>query len=206
MMVDMRVDRPIREITQYPDYLEVVELLGTENMLCKFRYDSWGGKIKKEQLSGNMKLRRNIRPHITPCSEMFWGPMVYWDGKVGACNCRDVNASELITGDVTKNHLGDIYFGAELKRLREEFMTDKRKELCRNCNQYNNLTHLLKRGSKHYLPAGPSPYYDKVKPIGPRAGGISLPVLGTEAAGGACCSDGEEHSHAEEHVGAGREA
>jgi MoaA/NifB/PqqE/SkfB family radical SAM enzyme len=192
MMIDMRVDRPMREITAYPDYLEVVELLGAENMLCKFRYDSWAGKITQEELSGNMKLRGNRRPHVTACSEMFGGPMVYWDGKVGACNCRDVNASELIIGDVKKDHLGDIYFGAELKRLRDEFMTDKRKELCRNCTQYNNLTHLLKPSSKGYLPTGPSPYYAKARPITARSGGgFSLPILPDDAG---------EHSHAHAHA------
>ena len=192
IMVDMRVDKPMREITKYPDYLEVVELLGAENMLCKFRYDSWAGKIKQEQLSGNMKLRKG-KPHITPCSELFGGPMVYWDGKVGACNCRDVNASELIIGDVTRDHLGDIYFGEELKKLREEFLTDKRRDLCRNCTQYNNLTHLLKHSSKWFLPAGPSPYYAKARPVGARSSGVSLKVIGDDHAEGACCSSHDDH-------------
>jgi radical SAM protein with 4Fe4S-binding SPASM domain len=71
--------------------------------------------------------------------------MIYWDGRVGACGCRDVNASELIIGDVAKSHLSDIWFGAEIAKLRQEFLTADVKEICRRCTHYNNLSLYLRK-------------------------------------------------------------
>lgn len=147
LFVDMRVDRPLGEVLSYPDYHDVAAIVGADNIGVKFRYDSWGGKISQAELSGNMKLRRNLRPRWSPCTELFMGPMVYWDGKVGGCNCRDVNASELIVGNVRDQHLADIWFGPELKQLRDEFTTPKIKDLCKACTHYNHLSLYLKKGN-----------------------------------------------------------
>jgi radical SAM protein with 4Fe4S-binding SPASM domain len=146
LFVDMRVDRPLAEVLSYADYNEVAAIVGPENIGVKFRYDSWGGKISQDELTGNMKLRRNLRPRWSPCTELFMGPMVYWDGTVGGCNCRDVNASELIIGNVRDQHLADIWFGPELKALRDEFTTPKIKDLCKSCEHYNHLSLYLKKG------------------------------------------------------------
>ena len=159
LFVDMRVDRPLNEVLSYPDYLAVAAIVGVDNIGVKFRYDSWGGKISQSELTGNMKLRRNLRPRWSlklrrnlrprwsPCTELFMGPMVYWDGKVGGCNCRDVNASELIVGNVRDQHLADIWFGPVLKQVRDEFTTPKITDLCKACTHYNHLSQYLKRGN-----------------------------------------------------------
>jgi MoaA/NifB/PqqE/SkfB family radical SAM enzyme len=149
--VDMRVDRPINEVTAYPDYLEIANLIGKERMGVKFRYDDWSGAITPDQLTGTMKIRTMMPLRISPCSELYSGPMVYWDGRVGACGCRDINASELIIGNVATAHLGDIWFGEELRKLRDEFMTPRIKPICSSCKHYNNLSLLLARGAKDYL-------------------------------------------------------
>jgi radical SAM protein with 4Fe4S-binding SPASM domain len=151
--IDMRVDRPLHEVLSYPDHQKVVAAVGVENIGVKFRYDSWGGKIKQEELTGNMKLRRNLRPRWSPCTELFMGPMVYWDGRVGGCNCRDVDASELIVGNVRDQHLADIWFGPELQRLREEFTTPKIKNLCKSCTHYNHLSLYLRKDNTAVLDA-----------------------------------------------------
>ena len=157
LFVDMRVDRPLNEVLSYPDYQEVAAIVGVNNIGVKFRYDSWGGKVSQSELTGNMKLRRNLRPRWSPCTELFMGPMVYWDGKVGGCNCRDVNASELIVGNVRDQHLADIWFGPELKQLRDEFTTPKIKDLCKACTHYNHLSLYLKKGNaaplESFIPA-----------------------------------------------------
>ena len=149
--VDMRVDRSLKEVTSYPDYVEVSSLIGVENVGVKFQFDSWGGRITPNQLGGAMKIRARQHLSISPCCELYSGPMVYWDGKVGACGCRDLNASELIIGNLTKTHLADIWFGVCLVRLREEFMTNKRPDICRNCTHYNNVALLLTRKNRNYL-------------------------------------------------------
>ncbi|MGE5538433.1 MAG: radical SAM/SPASM domain-containing protein [Gemmatimonas sp.] len=145
--IDMRIDRPIREVMRTPDYRTIANLVGAENIGFKRRYDNWAGKIAQRDLSGTMKLRRRPsfrRPRISPCSELYTGPIVYWDGRVGACGCRDVNASELIIGDASKQHLGDIWFGEEIKKLRREFLTPAVKDICKQCTHYCNLSNFLR--------------------------------------------------------------
>lgn len=148
--IDMRVDRPLSEVYQSPDLLKVAGLIGIDRISVKFAYDSWAGKITKEQLSGNMKLRHpnSFRfPRISPCSQLYFGLSIYWDGKVGACSCRDVDAKELQIGNLDKQSLNEIWFGNELKKLREEFMTPKVREICKKCSHYNNLSTYLMRSS-----------------------------------------------------------
>jgi radical SAM protein with 4Fe4S-binding SPASM domain len=100
-----------------------------------------------------MKLRTDLRPRLTPCSELYFGPMVYWDGKVGGCNCRDVDARELVIGNVKDKHLADIWFGPEIERLREEFTSGKMNPLCRKCSHYSNLSVYLRKDMEPVLNA-----------------------------------------------------
>jgi hypothetical protein len=156
----------------------MVALMGRENIGMKFRYDSWSGRITEGQLSGNMKLRSPfLAPKTSVCAVLYNGPMVYWDGKVGGCGCRDLNASELIIGDVTKDHLGDIWFGDEIKKLRDEFMTDRRRPICDSCTHYAGLSNLLRPSRSHALPTQPSPYLQRASRAAPARKVVSLPVL-----------------------------
>jgi len=143
--IDMRVDKPLAEITNNERFKEIEALIGKNRIGIKFRYDNWGGKITRSNLIGNMKLRnKSLRhPRISPCSEMYNGLMVYWNGKVGACGCRDVNACELIIGDATKQRVKDIWFGQKLQQLRDEFLTSKIKPICYNCTHYSNISSLI---------------------------------------------------------------
>lgn len=146
--IDMRVDRPAAEVAAFPDFKDVAALVGADHMLIKFRYDDWSGKIAPEDLSGTMRLRKPSwlrRPRISPCTEMYNGPMVYWDGKVGACGCRDVNASELSIGDARERHLADIWFGEEIRALRASFLSANPPAICAQCAHYNNLSIYLRK-------------------------------------------------------------
>lgn len=143
ILLDLRVDRPQQEVIATEDYRLVEALAGAGNMFLKYRYDNWGGKIRQSDLSGVMRLRnmpmpRNLR--ISPCKELFNGPTVYWNGAVGACSCRDVNASELIIGNVHETALGDIWQGEELRSIREEFLGPAVRDICRVCSHYSNLS------------------------------------------------------------------
>ena len=145
--IELRVDRSFGEVASSKDYQTVAEAVGADRMLIKFRYDNWAGKISQEDLSGNMKLRSHVRVDLTrisPCSEMYSGPVVYWDGKVGACGCRDVDARELIIGDATKSHIAEIWMGEEIRRLREEFLTPAVRPICTSCTHYQNLSIFLR--------------------------------------------------------------
>lgn len=158
--IDMRVDRPLLEVFASDDYKEVADLVGAESIGVKFAYDNWAGKVSQDELLGTMRLRKPPhfrRPRISPCTEMYSGPMIYWDGKVGACGCRDVNASELIVGDANKSHIADIWFGEQIRQLREEFLTPKVRDICKQCTHYNNLSLYLRRDRAEELNAITTP-------------------------------------------------
>jgi MoaA/NifB/PqqE/SkfB family radical SAM enzyme len=152
--VSLRVDRPLKEVVASYDYQDVANLIGADHIDVKFRYDDWAGRISQDALSGNMKLRKHSmlrRPRISACSEMFSGPMIYWDGKVGACGCRDVNASELIIGDSNIMHIAEIWFGEEIRKLREQFLTPAVPDICKKCTHYQNISIVLRPDRKEYL-------------------------------------------------------
>jgi len=154
LFVDMRADRPAKEVFSYPDYKSLANLIGEKRIGLKFRYDNWAGRITQNQLLGNMKLRSHInllRPRISPCSELYNGPMVYWDGRVGACGCRDVDARDLIIGDANTEHIADIWMGHKLKTLREEFLTSKIKDICKTCTHYNPIAVVMRHDHIKYL-------------------------------------------------------
>jgi MoaA/NifB/PqqE/SkfB family radical SAM enzyme len=147
--IDMRADRPAGEIYNFSDYQDVARLVGAEKIGVKFRYDNWAGFITPSQLSGNMLLRDQSKSKGSPCSELYGGPIVFWDGRVGACGCRDVNASELVIGDAMKSHLGEIWFGNAIRQLREEFVTDKIRPICQSCTHYNSVGVVLMRRERY---------------------------------------------------------
>ncbi len=143
IFIDMRVDKSISDVKKSEDYLEIAGICGESKIGFKNRYDDWGGKIRKENLSGNMKLRSmpSFRhPRISACKELYNGPTIYWNGDVGACSCRDVDAKELVIGDIGKRHLADIWFGDEARKLRNEFLTKRCKDICGKCSHYTNLS------------------------------------------------------------------
>jgi len=149
--IDMRIDRPLSEVTQLADYKRLEDALGPGGIGVKYRYDDWAGKIAQKDLSGTMKLRRKPRirrPRISPCSALYWSPMVYWDGSVGACACRDVNASELIIGNAYQQTLEEIWHGEPLAKIRRDFLTPSCPTICRGCTHYNNLSIYARTDSK----------------------------------------------------------
>jgi MoaA/NifB/PqqE/SkfB family radical SAM enzyme len=160
-VIGMRTDRPLQEVFASEKYKEVAALVGPENIAANFFFDNWSGRISQADLTGTMRLRNqgaiqhfflNVRrPRISPCAELYSGPMVYWDGKVGACGCRDVDASELVIGNISHQHIADIWFGEEVKKLRREFLSDDVQPICKDCTHYNNLSLLLKKSESSYL-------------------------------------------------------
>ena len=101
--IDLRSDLSFKDTFNLPDHKKLLNYIDNNKFFYKFRYDNWAGKIKQTDLLGIMKLRskfninfNNIRN--SPCSEYYSGPHIYWNGDVGICGCRDVDAKELIIG------------------------------------------------------------------------------------------------------------
>ena len=142
--VDMRTDKTLNETLNFPDYQKLLQYLPAKKFLCKFRYDDWAGKIKQSELSGTMKIRNmmlSMRFRYSACFEYYNGPSIYWNGDVGICGCRDVDAKELIIGNVKHNKISDIWYNEKHLDYLNNF-TNRMPEICKKCTHYDNLSTL----------------------------------------------------------------
>ena len=143
--ISMRSDRSLKETRNFTDYKKLLNIISESQIDYKFRYDNWANKIKQTDLSGVMKLRnKNLALRISPCMEFYSGPHIYWNGDVGVCGCRDVDAKELIIGNANINNIKDIWYNKVHEKLISSFLT-KPKDICKNCSHYNNISVFLNK-------------------------------------------------------------
>jgi len=147
----IRSDRSLRDLAQDPDMVRVVERLGWENVEAIHYYKNWGGSIGAADLTAGMRLKPPVRwrhPRIGPCIQPYVGMIVYHDGTVGACSCAAANGAELIIGDVKRQSLLEIWRGESLRRLRRSFSDGTLPPVCKACNDYSNLSQILRENHR----------------------------------------------------------
>jgi len=132
-------DEPFEQVINHPDFKmidsmveqDLVETIREEG----FYVDDWLGTVK---LPPYLK-RRPLYPRaFRPCQLLYSGLMVYSNGKVGACACRDFEASsELILGNVAEQGLEEMWKGDKLATLRSDWLKKNRvPEICKSCRHY----------------------------------------------------------------------
>lgn len=128
------------DILNHPDFKRVQSLteqdLGSQVRREDFFVCDWGGTV---QLPSYMRpLPLWPRAHH-PCYRLFQGLMLFSNGKVGACACRDFEASsELILGSVQENSLGEMWHGEKLQQIRSDWRTGKKiPDVCQKCRSYD---------------------------------------------------------------------
>lgn len=154
IVLGIRGDQTLAQLTASPDFKAVSALLPPDKIEIAYRYNSWGGKVGIEQLSPGMILKKpgSLRhPRISPCSQLYLGAMVFWDGRVGGCTCVDINAEDLIIGDLRCQSLADIWRGPQLAALRQAFVSGHLPKVCRQCNEYLNLSHCLRPDNQDFV-------------------------------------------------------
>lgn len=128
----------MQEALSLPDYEEIRHL--PHQVEFNTDYDSWTGQIRPEDLLAGMHLRPLSRLEKEPCYWFYDGPIVYVDGRVGLCGCRDFNAdSELIVGNIMDSALLEIWQSQAVQALRGRFRTGDFPAICRKCTTYANL-------------------------------------------------------------------
>ena len=140
--VDMRTDKTLNETLSFPDYKKLLQYLPAKKIACKFKYDDWAGKIKQSELTGKMKIRNmmtSMRFRYSACFEYYNGPSIYWNGDVGICGCRDVDAKELIIGNIKHNKISDIWYNEKHLDYLNNF-TNRMPAICKKCTHYDNLS------------------------------------------------------------------
>ena len=134
-----RSNLTMKETLSLPDYRSIAAC-GTHTVEFNADFDSWTGLIAKQDLLPGMNLRPGFKLDKEPCIWLYDGPIVFSDGNVGLCGCRDINAdSELVVGNILNKSLIDIWESEKVEQLRESFYTTKPPEICNRCTSYANL-------------------------------------------------------------------
>lgn len=134
----IRSNLSIKKTLELPDYLPISDI--PHEIEFNTDFDTWLGNIKQEDLSKGMHLRPLSKVEKEPCYLLYDGPIVFVDGKVGLCGCRDFNAnSELIIGNIMENSLLDLWQSETTRRLRERFWKGDFPDICKKCTAYANL-------------------------------------------------------------------
>ncbi|CAA7615426.1 conserved hypothetical protein [Candidatus Terasakiella magnetica] len=150
----VRGDQTLAQLTASPDFQKASRLLPPGKIEITYRFNSWGGKVGADLLPPGMVLKKANRlrhPRISPCSQLYLGAMVFWDGTVGGCTCVDIDAADLIIGDLKTQSLAEIWGGKALAALRRGFAEGDWPEVCRRCNEYLNLSHCLRPGNADFV-------------------------------------------------------
>jgi radical SAM protein with 4Fe4S-binding SPASM domain len=100
--------------------------------------DDWIGNV---QLPGYLKKRkRPLYPRVfRPCSLFYNKLIVYSNGKIGICSCRDFNAdSEMILGDIREIGILEAWASEKINNLRRNWrLKNVIPEICRKCSAYS---------------------------------------------------------------------
>jgi MoaA/NifB/PqqE/SkfB family radical SAM enzyme len=143
--IELRSDTPMSEIRRRTDYIENVKPFIDEeqDLGCLVEYDTWGGMIREEDLTGIMRVAKIPRYKRTPCFRTY-SCMVMWDGQVRACSCRFSNEDPidaLLIGNLNGASLKEIWFGERLASLRRSFVEERLPGVCRSCTMYEVATY-----------------------------------------------------------------
>jgi len=128
----------MKKTLELPDYQPLKKF--PHKVLFTIDFDNWAGLIKQEDLLDGMYMRYRGEPEKEPCFWLYHGPIIYADGKMGLCGCRDLNAnSELIVGDIKTDRIIDIWQSKKVKELRERYNKGEFPNICQKCTNYCNL-------------------------------------------------------------------
>ncbi len=104
-------------------------------------FDSWSGRIRDYDLQHSMFLRPQISTKRIPCVMLYRGPMIYADGRLTACGCRDLEGtSELSLGNLEDTPLRAPWSNGSMAGLRRRFVDGDPPDVCRDCTHYSPVT------------------------------------------------------------------
>ncbi|MCH9050413.1 MAG: radical SAM protein [Proteobacteria bacterium] len=138
IVIGLRPDRPLNEVTAHPDFQEVLEY--KPYLDFTWSYTTANGRITREILPDQMRIRQAPRK-TEPCVETYNGPIVLPDGTVLICSCVAAidGVEDLGIGNVLEQSLGDIWRSDRVRGLRDSFGTSCLNPTCAGCDMYRNL-------------------------------------------------------------------
>lgn len=148
MRLGFRSNLTMKETLDLPDYQQLKSF--PHEVVFNTDYDTWTGEIRQQDLLEGMHLRPLSKFDKEPCFWLYDGPIIFADGRVGLCGCRDYNAaSELVVGHIMEESLISIWQSERVRKLREKFRQRNLPDICRICTTYANLgLYRCRRGSE----------------------------------------------------------
>lgn len=132
-------NEPVEAVLNHPDF-KMINALVEQDLEASVRQpaqvDDWLGAVK---LPEYMNKRPLIPRWHRPCALLHGGVVVYSNGNIGACSCRDFEAAskELILGNVATDDLAGVWNGEKLNQIRAEWREHNRvPEICKTCRHY----------------------------------------------------------------------
>ena len=140
VVIGFRTNRSLEAVMSDPDFQEIRAY--APEIDFGFAFDDWMGRIHFDELPQGF-VKREPQAPTESCAWLYDGPIVFTNGDLGLCGCRDVEAkSELVVGNIMKKPLREIWTSPEVKRVRARFETPDKPDICRSCTMYRNLDNL----------------------------------------------------------------
>ena len=104
-------------------------------------FDNWGGTIKPEDMTGNMRMRQLPPMLNVPCKNLF-NYAVRHDGRVRLCGCRltQNDNDDLVVGNIREQSLMEISRSEEAWAKIKGFYSGVRPQTCVECTFYQPVT------------------------------------------------------------------
>lgn len=130
------------EIIRSEDFNRLIKPYFSAKVRCNFTadFDNWGGRIKAEELFGNMKLRRPPERVDIPCRFLF-GFLIRYDGSVRLCGCRfnRSDMDDMVIGNMSERSLLELSKNSTAWEIIKGFYSGKRPSTCHQCSLYNPI-------------------------------------------------------------------
>jgi MoaA/NifB/PqqE/SkfB family radical SAM enzyme len=130
------------EIIRSPDFKKNIQPYLSERVRVNYTvdFDNWGGTIKPEDMTGNMRLRKLPPMLNVPCKNLF-NFAVRHDGRVRLCGCRLTtnDNDDLVVGNIKEKSLVEISKSDESWKIIEGFYSGKRPHTCLECTFYQPI-------------------------------------------------------------------
>lgn len=132
-------NEPVEAVLNHPDFKRINALVDhdlEQSVRQQGQVDDWLGAVR---LPAYLHKRPLIPRRHRPCSLLYTGLMVYSNGNIGACSCRDYEAtsSELILGNVRDDQLADVWKGEKLNQIRTGWRERNAvPDICKTCRHY----------------------------------------------------------------------
>lgn len=144
----LRVERDKTTWQNTKEYLEISKYIKEKDIQFLTTYDTWGGKIKKEDLPEgceiDIPIDLNDKIKSGPCFELYRRVHILPDLNVGACICVDLE-NEINIGNLNHQNLNEIWKGNKIKSFRSNWSKGIIPEVCKNCTRYEPVNNFIQK-------------------------------------------------------------